>query len=88
MTDRYARINYGYTGQSCSYYSAGMKPNECLEGSHDAQNAVSISLLVSNLLSFVANPTIGSISDARGGELILVAGIALAILPPIVFLGN
>eukprot|EP00814_Leptocylindrus_danicus_P006920 CAMPEP_0116046834 /NCGR_PEP_ID=MMETSP0321-20121206/28506_1 /TAXON_ID=163516 /ORGANISM="Leptocylindrus danicus var. danicus, Strain B650" /LENGTH=467 /DNA_ID=CAMNT_0003528547 /DNA_START=270 /DNA_END=1673 /DNA_ORIENTATION=- len=85
MTDRYARINYGYTGKSCAHYTSGMKPNECLQGSHDAQDAVSISLLVSNLLSFVANPTIGSISDARGRKLILVPGIALAILPTVVF---
>jgi hypothetical protein len=68
MSDRYARLHYGYTGsRDCSsFMSVAEKPYECLAGSADAQNAVAIEQLISNGLTFLTSALIGSLSDEYG----------------------
>jgi hypothetical protein len=68
MTDRYARLNHGYTDpKGCTEWGIeDTKPAECLAGSGDAQNAAAIENLISNLLTFVTSSMIGSISDEWG----------------------
>jgi hypothetical protein len=67
MTDRYARLLHGFSSeQDCSSFAAGEKPQECLEGSADAQNAAAVSNFVSDGLTFITSSLIGSISDERG----------------------
>ena len=73
MSDRYARLNHGYSGEDCSAYEHE-KPSECIEGSADAQNAAAIASLVSNGLTLLTSSLIGSISDVHGrrGMLVIV----------------
>jgi hypothetical protein len=69
MTDRFARLNHGYSGeQFCSSYDIknGDKPEACFLGSADAQTAVASSNLISNVLTFVTSSVIGSLSDEHG----------------------
>ena len=78
MTDRYARLNHGYTdARDCADYSIHTKPQACLDGSADAQNAVAIEQMISNTLTFFTSSLIGSISDEYGrkGELFLLQSI-------------
>jgi MFS family permease len=67
MTDRFARLNHGYTGDDCSSFtSLADKPAECLEGSSDAQNTAAFAGLVSNGLMLLTSSLIGSFSDVHG----------------------
>lgn len=67
MTDRFARLNHGYTDEAdCADYAMGMKPQACLDGSADAQNASALGNLVSNVLTFVTSSLMGSLSDEHG----------------------
>lgn len=67
MTDRYARLNHGYTdARDCADYDVGEKPDECLDGSADAQTAVAIEQMVANGLTFLTSALIGSLSDEHG----------------------
>jgi hypothetical protein len=67
MSDRYARLHYGYSGEDCSsFLSVESKPHECLEGSADAQNAVAVQSFISNALTFVSSAYVGSLSDEYG----------------------
>jgi hypothetical protein len=72
MTDRYARLNHGFTDpRDCADFggttrSNETKPQECLAGSGDAQNAAALENLVSNMLTFVSSSLVGSISDEHG----------------------
>ena len=67
MTDRFARLNHGYTGDDCSSFtSIADKPAECLEGSSDAQNTAAFAGLVSNGLTLLTSSLIGSLSDVHG----------------------
>jgi DHA1 family tetracycline resistance protein-like MFS transporter len=81
VTDRYARLNHGYTDEA-DCYSQKIKPEECLLGSADAQNMSAAAGFVSNGLSFVTSSLMGSISDQRGRRGILLLGIFLSLLPP------
>ena len=83
VTDRYARINHGYTDEAdCSSFSRNEKPEECLLGSADAQNMSAAASFVSNGLTFVTSSLVGSISDQRGRRNIMLLGILLSILAP------
>jgi hypothetical protein len=67
MSDRYARLNYGYTDdRDCSDYAMGQKPQECLDGSADAQTAVAFAEMISNGLTFLTSSLVGSLSDEYG----------------------
>jgi hypothetical protein len=69
MTDRFARLNHGYSGdEDCSAFgiNSGDKPEACFLGSADAQTAVTSSNLISNVLTFVTSSVIGSLSDEHG----------------------
>lgn len=67
MTDRYARLNHGYEGrQSCADYDMHDKPQACLDGSADAQSAVAMEQMISNILTFFTSSLVGSISDEYG----------------------
>jgi hypothetical protein len=67
MTDRYARLNHGYVDErDCAEYGMGEKPQECLDGSADAQYAVAIESLISNGFTFLTSSLIGSLSDEYG----------------------
>ena len=67
MTDRYARLNHGYSGEEdCTDYGVADKPLACLEGSADAQKAVAMEQMISNTLTFFTSSLVGSISDEHG----------------------
>jgi len=67
VEDRYARLRHGYDGeQSCLSVPKVDRPQECLFGNEDAQNAAAISGFVHNMLTFATSSLIGSISDERG----------------------
>lgn len=67
MMNRYARLNHGYSlEQDCAEYAMGEKPQECLEGSADAQNSVALEQMVSNTLTFFTSSLVGSLSDEYG----------------------
>jgi hypothetical protein len=93
MTDRYARIRHGYDGMaSCSDYTAAAaeatsngaaKPQECLDGSADAQTGVAAEQLVSNLFTFFTSSLVGSLSDEHGRKGILVLGLLMSCLSPL-----
>ena len=83
VTDRYARINHGYTDEAdCSSFSRNEMPEECLLGSADAQNMSAAASFVSNGLTFVTSSLVGSISDQRGRRNNMLLGISLSILAP------
>lgn len=83
MTDRYARLNHGYSAQAdCSAYEMGQKPQECLDGSADAQMANAWGSLVSHGLAFITSSLMGSIGDEHGRRMILIGGVFLSLLRP------
>jgi len=67
MTDRYARLNHDYRDEmNCADYEMAWKPQACLDGSADAQNASALGNLVSNVLTFASSSLMGSLSDEHG----------------------
>lgn len=83
ITDRYARLNHGYDNPAdCSTYDRNSKPDQCLMGSSDAQNASAAASFVSNGLTFVTSSLMGSISDEKGRRGIMLLGIFLSLLAP------
>lgn len=65
MTDRYARLYHGYDGkESCGALLS--KPQSCLDGSADSQNAVAYQQLVFNVFCFFTSSFVGSLSDEYG----------------------
>lgn len=87
MTDRYARIAHGYSGEkSCSDYSPTERPQACLDGSSDAQNAVAMEQFISNGLTFFTCSLVGSLSDEYGRKWILLIGVLMATLSPLFLL--
>lgn len=68
MTDRYARLNHGYSNaKDCAEYDTiSDKPQACLDGSADAQRAVAMEQMISNTLTFLTSSYVGSISDEYG----------------------
>ena len=85
MSDRYARLHYGYDGEvSCADYVTNDKPQACLQGSADAQNAVSMEQLIGNGITFLTSSLVGSLSDEYGRKGILVLGIFLSLFSPLI----
>lgn len=85
MTDRYARLHYGFDGEtSCGSYEVEDKPEACVEGSEDAQRATAVAQLITCLLTFVMSSLMGSISDSRGRKYILALSTFLSIIAPLV----
>ena len=78
-SDRYARLHYGFDGNSCDSFLQSERPNECIQGSGDAQNASAVSSFFFNFFSFVTSSLIGSISDTRGRkrEFVIFSSTAL-----------
>ena len=67
VEDRYARLNHGYNGEaSCLDIPKIYRPEECLFGNEDAQNAAALSGFIHSTLTFATSSLIGSISDERG----------------------
>ena len=67
MTDRCARLNHGYEDErDCSLFLMGEKPQACLDGSADAQNAVAWEHVIANALAFFSYSLLGSLSDEYG----------------------
>jgi MFS family permease len=85
MTDRFARLNYGFDDEhDCSFFTPekGSVPKECTSGSNDAQNAMAMSQLVMNLITFLTSSVVGSMSDVRGRRSLLLAAIFLSLGGP------
>lgn len=77
MTDRYARLNHGYQGiQTCADYGMRDKPQACLDGSADAQRAVAMEQMISNILTFFTSSLMGSISDEYGRKGVSIAQVS------------
>lgn len=85
MTDRYARLNHGYSDPTdcADWASMEDKPHECLAGSGDAQNGAAYENLVSNVLTFITSSLIGSISDEKGRRGIIIIGLSLSCVSPL-----
>ena len=67
MSDRYARLNHGLTGdKECNEYGRDEKPEACMLGSADAQNAVAIEQLIANSFTFFTSSLMGALSDEYG----------------------
>ena len=68
MTDRYARLNHAYEDERpcTAYTNADEKPEACLDGVADAQTAVALQNMISNVLTFFSSPLVGSLSDEYG----------------------
>jgi hypothetical protein len=67
VEDRYARLRHGYDGEaSCLDIPKIDRPQECLFGNEDAQNAAAMSGFIHSTLTFATSSLIGSISDERG----------------------
>lgn len=85
VTDRFARLNHGYTDEmNCADYDMASKPQACLDGSSDAQNASALGNLVSNVLTFVTSSLMGSLSDEHGRRVLLIMGVFLSTISPLV----
>lgn len=81
ITDRYARINHGFTGdKSCSEYGQDEKPLPCIDGSADAQTATVLVSTISNIATFLSSALIGSLSDQYGRRIIILLGILLCMM--------
>lgn len=81
MTDRYARLNHGYSDEmDCADYDMETKPEACLLGSADAQNVHATGNLVSNVLTFATSSLMGSLSDEHGRRGLLLLGVFLSFL--------
>merc|ERR1711959_123720 len=59
-------------------------PQECLDGSSDAQNAAAVQQLVSNLFTFFGSSLVGSLSDQYGRRPFLLLGVFSTMMPPLV----
>ena len=87
MSDRYARLYYGYEDEKeCYAHSSNSKPQACYDGSADAQNAVAIEQLISNVLTFFTSSLVGSLSDEHGRRRILLLGVFMSCFSPLFLL--
>ena len=79
MTDRFARINHGYSGADCSTFVMVEKPQQCRMGSQDAQNLSAMASFISNSFTFLTSALVGSISDHNGrrGKMQLYSSLTL-----------
>lgn len=83
MADRYARLYHHFDGPAC--YTFEIKPNQCQEGTDDAQAALSWSLVGLCIFSLLLNPTVGKLSD-QGRRPVMMLCIVLNCVPTLVFL--
>jgi len=84
MSDRFARLNHGYTGiESCADLDVNERPGSCFAGSTDAQNAAAEASLVMNVLTFLTSSLIGSMSDEHGRKVFLIIGLFISMLSPL-----
>lgn len=87
MVDRFARLNHGYNGtETCSSLSSDDQPEECDQGSDDAQNAAAMCTFVYNIIGFFSLPVLGSMSDAIGRRVFILTGLFVSLLPQIFLL--
>ena len=85
LTQQYAIINHGYDLEdTCSSYNSDNKPQECIDGSNDAQNATAVCSLISSIITFLFASVVGRLSDTYGRRTFLLSGILLSIASPIV----
>jgi DHA1 family tetracycline resistance protein-like MFS transporter len=84
VTDRYARLNHGFTGDKpCNQYGKDETPAACTYGSADAQTAATVSSMISNIITFTTSSLVGSISDRYGRRSILLVGVFLSMIHPL-----
>lgn len=88
MTQRFARLRYGYEGEDCHTFGVDEKPEECVSASKDAQTAAALSELCANTLTLVTSSLIGSISDVHGRRGLFILGIFLSSIGPFVLLAT
>lgn len=86
-TQRFAVLTYGYEGADCNTFEQHQqKPDACLLGSADAQDAHAFSEFVANILIVLTGSLIGSITDTHGRKTLFVLGTLLALLGNFAFL--
>ena len=83
VTDRYARLHHGYSGEPCLQLAKDDRPHECLLGNDDAQNSAAMASFVSNTLTFITSSLMGSMSDEKGRKWIMLLGIGMSLLGPL-----
>ena len=88
MTERIAKLRYGYDGPSCHTFlqNDDSKPMECIAGSTDAQTAASVAALLANTLTLLTSSMIGSISDIHGRRNLFIIAIIISSLEPFALL--
>lgn len=82
LTDRYARINHGFTDHCHNYVP---KPPACKLGSQDAQSAAAWSHVGLSALLLLVNPIISSLSDIHGRKPAILLALLLSCIPAFVF---
>lgn len=83
LADRYAKLDYQFTGQHCDVYD--IKPEACVRGLDAAQSSAACANMVSCFIMLLANPVLGSISDTKGRKPVLLVCFGLACIPAAVF---
>lgn len=82
LADRYAYLNHGFTGR-CNDYE--LKPDPCIAGSQDAQNAAAWANVALSLLTLLCNPVMGAVSDMHGRRPVILLALIVSCLPSTVF---
>ena len=82
MADRYARLHHGYTGEENCFSYPENKPDACVEGANDSQEAAAMTTLATNIFTLFCNSVIGSMSDTYGRRLVLVFSVILSTISP------
>ena len=83
MTQRFAEIRYEYDGDAChSFDDYAAKPQECRDGSFDAQNAAAVTELAAATMTLLTSALIGSISDVHGRRKMFILGALMATFGP------
>lgn len=85
--DSYAKLHYGYTGESCSIDSEnGIYNHACELASAEAQKKASFSSFAQYFLLFLTSPLVGSLSDRWGRKGFYMLGIFFSSLGPLFLL--
>jgi MFS family permease len=82
LTDRYARINHGFTDH-CDHLVP--KPLACTYGSDDAQSAAAWSHVGLSALLLLVSPIISSLSDIHGRKPAILLALIVSCIPAFVF---
>lgn len=94
LTDRYARLRYGYNKTTICHHHHSSHPHllggdniadQCDLGSRDAESSAATANFISYGVSMVANPTVGAYSDKNGRRPILLLSLMLSCVPAITF---